>query len=286
MLIRLDTRLVPQPHRRFYRFGAARGRKSGQFQGSFLALPISPIYPEQRLPGPRRSFSGRCANCLAASKSGEMTSPEETTAPGMPRPLLRLGGCLLVLALALGLGTMIAMWMVMSGGLPTTPLILPPLEEPIVLVDWSLAHQKLAQGEELELTPAHWNHLIAATVNTKIDSGELLSGSGARLIPQPDGTLQLFLTLGFPDDLEAVPWLMRGRFVNLEIVGDIKIVAGTVTHAQLELYQWGSIYKGENLSEEESKEITSDLLSEISPVIGVVHHLEYDGNQLRFSIAR
>lgn len=215
-----------------------------------------------------------------------MTQMNEITPAPSPKPLARFGGCLLVLILALALGALISSWMVISGGLPTTPLSLPPLEESTILVDWSVAHQKLEQGGELELTPARWNQLIAAIVERKIDSGELLSGSGVRLIPQPDGPLQLLLTLGFPDDLESVPWLMRGRFVNLEIIGTITINTGSVTDAKLDLYQWGSIYKGENLTGETAQGIIKDLLQEMLPVTGEVQHLEYDGTKLKFALSR
>ena len=75
-----------------------------------------------------------------------MTDTDSNPAAKSPRPLLRLGGCLLVLILALGLGALIATWMVISGGLPTEPLILPPLEETKIEVDWDLNRQRLANN--------------------------------------------------------------------------------------------------------------------------------------------
>ena len=122
-------------------------------------------------------------------------------------------------------------------------------------------------------------------IDEKTESGDLLLGSGVRLNPQPDGSLQLLLSLGFPSDLEDIPWLLRGKFINLEIVGDIKILEGTVSHAKLDLYQWGSIYKGKDLSEESSKKIAIDLLEEITPFVGEIRQLEYDGSRLKFSLA-
>ena len=210
------------------------------------------------------------------------TDPSDSPATG--KPLYRLGGCLLLLLLALALGALISTWMVISGGLPTSPLTLPPLEEEAEPGSW-MQLWRSCDGE-LELTPARWNQLIAALIETKIADGELLAGSGMRLIPQPDGPLHLFLTLGFSEDLETVPWLLRGRFANLEIVGTVKIVSGSVAEAQLDLYQWGSIYKGENLSQEKSREIITDLLEELVPIIGEIRHLEYDGKELRFSAAK
>ncbi|MEC9476100.1 MAG: hypothetical protein VX764_03590 [Planctomycetota bacterium] len=215
-----------------------------------------------------------------------MTDTDSNPAARSPRPLLRLGGCLLVLLLALGLGALIATWMVISGGLPTVPLIFPPLEEANIEVDWDLDRQRLEQGDELSLTPGTWNYLIGSIIDKQIDSGDLLQGSGARLHSQPDGSLQLMLSLGFPSDLEDVPWLLRGRFINVELVGNIRILDGEVATAKLDLYQWGSIYRGENLSEEESEQIALDLLDEIVPIIGEIRHLDYDGTQLKFSLAR
>ncbi len=213
-----------------------------------------------------------------------MTTIDPSDSPSTGNPLFRLGGCLLLLILALGLGALIATWMVISGGLPTSPLTLPPLEEATEPSSWMQLWR--SSGGELELTPARWNQLIAALIESKIADGELLAGSGMRLIPQPDGPLHLLLTLGFSEDLETVPWLLRGRFANLEIVGTIKIVSGSVADAQLDLYQWGSIYKGENLSQENSKEIITDLLGQLVPIIGEIRHLEYDGKKLRFSPAK
>jgi hypothetical protein len=96
----------------------------------------------------------------------------------------------------------------------------------------------------------------------------------------------LLLTLGFPADREDVPWLLRGRFINLEIIGDLQIANGTVTHAKLDLYQWGSIYRGQNMDEEQSKKTVTEFLGEITPIIGPIRQLEYDGTSLRFSLNR
>ncbi|MGE4620178.1 MAG: hypothetical protein AAEJ04_10255 [Planctomycetota bacterium] len=215
-----------------------------------------------------------------------MTKTTDSTTPDPPRPLFKLGGCLLALFLAICLGALIAAWMVISGGLPSAPLRLPVLVEPNTLVNWDLDRQKLEQGEELELTPDHWNYFIAEIIDAQINAGSLLPGSGARLIPQPDGPLQLLLTLGFPSDRIDVPWLLRDRFINLEIIGDLQIASGTLTHAKLDLYQWGSIYWGKDMDEEASKKLVADLLEEIKLVIGPIRQLEYDGTSIKFSLDR
>lgn len=214
-----------------------------------------------------------------------MPGPNTDAEAKAPRPFFRLGGCLLALLLALGLGMLIATWMVVSGGLPSDPMLLPPLEETNTSLDWDRIRQNLQRGEIIELDQPSWNSFLTEIIDNKIESGQLLAGSGARLSPQPDGSLQLLLSIGFGHDLEEVPWLARGRFINLEIIGDIEIADGSITKAKINLYQWGSIYRGENLPEETSKSIASDLLAEITPVVGKIRLLQHEKNQLRFSIS-
>ena len=136
------------------------------------------------------------------------------------------------------------------------------------------------------MTPDIWNYLIASIIDKQIDSGELLPGSGVRLHSQADGSLQLMLSLGFSSDRKDLPWLLRGRFINVELVGNIRILDGEVATAKIDLYQWGSIYRGDSLSEEKSKQIAIELLDEIVPIIGEVRHLDYDGTRLKFSLTR
>lgn len=198
-------------------------------------------------------------------------------------PLFSLCGCLVVLVVAASVGAMISFWMVLSGGLQDSPLLLPELQP----TDENL--QVLAEHadstDDMTLTHAQWNLFLTDQLDQMIEAGDLSPGSGVRLLPQPDGPTRLLVSIGIPEDQSTSPWWMRGRFANLEMIGTATIHGGVIDSADVDLYQWGSIYKGENLGLKPSIEVIDKLFREF-PLPGIsldIRELEFVQGKLRIS---
>ena len=196
-------------------------------------------------------------------------------------PLFSLCGCLVVLVVAASVGALISFWMVLSGGLQDSPLLLPELQR----TDGDL--QVIADlgdsTDDMTLTHAQWNLFLTDQVDQMIAAGEVSPGSGVRLLPQPDGQTRLLVSIGIPEDQSTAPWWLRGRFANLEMIGTATIHGGNIDSADVDLYQWGSIYKGENLDQQQSIEVLDKLFREF-PLSGIsleIRELEFVQDKLR-----
>ncbi len=206
---------------------------------------------------------------------------EDPAAIRAGRPLLKMAGCLVVLLVATSVGGLISMWMVLSGGLQDTPLLLPPLIHAPQMTE-ALEGWPPTQGSA-SFTLDQWNLILADELGRLISSNELSSGSGIRLISQPDGRIRGLVTLGFPEEQQQVSWLLRGKFINIEMIGTVVIHDGVIEDAKLDLYQWGSIYKGKDLTREQSIESLEKVIEDLKkfPWASIpIRHLEYDGEQL------
>ncbi len=210
------------------------------------------------------------------------TPPDPPPGGGARPPLLRAGGCLLVLIVALFFGGMIALWMVVSGGIQQTPLTFPELAA--TDLDRAAISSWRQTPSDLRYTPTQWNLILSTIIEKQVTAGKLQEGSGVYIEPQPDGPLRVLISVGFPDSSDEVPWLLRGRFVNLEMIGTVKIRDGSIEEAKLDLYQMGSIFKGNEMSREQSIEtlekLQSDLASKVGWLIDPIDLLEYDGEFL------
>ncbi len=214
--------------------------------------------------------------------SASETPPDPPTKAGPRPPLLRAGGCLLVLIVALFFGGMIALWMVVSGGIQQAPLTFPELAA--TDLDRAAISSWRQTPSDLRYTPTQWNLILSSIIEKQVAAGELQEGSGVYIEPQPDGPLRVLISVGFPDSTDEVPWLLRGRFVNLEMIGTVKIHDGSIEEAKLDLYQMGSIFKGHEMPREQSIEtlqkLQLDLASKVGWLIDPIHFLEYDGEFL------
>ncbi|MDE0960168.1 MAG: hypothetical protein OSB09_05250 [Planctomycetota bacterium] len=218
--------------------------------------------------------------------AAEDSVPEnkDSTDPHGGRPLLKLAGCLGVLLVAAMVGGLISMWMVLSGGLQDDPLILPPLNRsPESLEEISAGPS--ADGS-YSFTLDQWNLILAGEIDPLVQSNQLRSGSGVRLISQPDGRIRLLVTIGFPEDQQQVSWWLRGNYINIEMIGTIVIHDGVIEDAKLDLYQWGSIYKGIDLTKAQSIQSLEQAIQDLKkyPWISIpIRHLEFDGDQLQIT---
>ena len=206
---------------------------------------------------------------------------EEPAATRAGRPFLKMGGCLVVLLVATSVGGLISMWMVLSGGLQDNPLLLPPLIRSPQMTE-AIEGWPPTQGSA-SFTLDQWNLILDDELGRLVASNELISGSGIRLISQPDGRIRGLVSLGFPEDQQQVSWLLRGKFINIELIGTVVIHDGVIEDAKLDLYQWGSVYKGKDLTREQSIESLEKVIEDLKkfPWASIpIRHLEYDGEQL------
>lgn len=190
--------------------------------------------------------------------------PEPQPVGQTSRPLFKMIGCATVLILTLGVGLLIALWMVTSGGLPREPLPMPPIETVADPVD--LPQEWYSGGVEVTADSDSWNLTIQRWIEEGIESGKLAVGSGFHCISAPDGSLSLRVSLGIPEDAEDQDYLKRGRFLNFTMTGEFRILNKVVESVRLDEYSWGFIYTqqpGEVIEEEAAKKIVDRILQQV-----------------------
>ena len=190
--------------------------------------------------------------------------PEPQPVGQTSRPLFKMIGCATVLILTLGVGLLIALWMVTSGGLPREPLPMPPIETVADPVD--LPQEWYSGGVEVTADSDSWNLTIQRWIEEGIESGKLAVGSGFHCISAPDGSLSLRVSLGIPEDAEDQDYLKRGRFLNFTMTGEFRILNKVVESVRLDEYSWGFLFTqqpGEVIEEEAAKKIVDRILQQV-----------------------
>ena len=190
--------------------------------------------------------------------------PEPQPVGQTSRPLFKMIGCATVLILTLGVGLLIALWMVTSGGLPREPLPMPPIETVADPVD--VPQEWYSGGVEVTAGSDSWNLTIQRWIEEGIESGKLAVGSGFHCNSAPDGSLSLRVSLGIPEDAEDQDYLKRGRFLNFTMTGEFRILNKVVESVRLDEYSWGFIYTqqpGEVIEEEAAKKIVDRILQQV-----------------------
>ena len=222
-------------------------------------------------------------------------SPEQPPASPIPsegppsRPVFKLIGCLTVLILTLGVGLLIALWMVTSGGLPREPLPMPPLKADVEAIALPEGWQQ--GGLAVTASADSWNQTLEDWIQQAISRGKLAPGSGARCQSSPDGSLSLRVSLGVPEDAEDQDYLKRGRFLNFTMTGEMVIDQGQVQSARLDEYSWGFIYTqqpGEIIEDEAAKKIIERILQqllELNFLPGSIRSLNHSPGQLTLELA-
>lgn len=180
------------------------------------------------------------------------------------RPIFKVLGCLTVLFLTMGVGLLISLWMVVSGGLPTEPIPLPPLPE--TKEDFKLPDSWFEGEEAISMTPEEWNWAFQKLTLDAIDRGDLAANSGIRWAGFPDNSILIQASLGVPEKSAHHSFLQRGRFLNFKLTGDLHIENGDVASIRLDSYTWGFIYtqqEGEYIKESMAKTVVSRLIDEL-----------------------
>lgn len=168
-----------------------------------------------------------------------------------------------------------------------------PIEVPELAVDPAQAQEigerfgkAIAAGELVRITPRD----LTIAIQYYLDTAAWLGPeSRVHFVPTPEGLLDGRFRMQFLETPET-PWFMRGRYVNVALVGNLTIEDGDITDAKLASYRIVGLYHGEDVAEEESKQVFEGLRqqSEMNPdlkaTVDRVKLFRFDGEWIELQL--
>ncbi len=207
----------------------------------------------------------------------------EASLPGEQRSFFTFGrccGCLAIIGVFLLIGGIIAVNMGLNAVLPRAPIEVPRVEysEERGNDVESRARSGLVSGEVVTLTPEELTILLDRELRKETAEGRFHCAATA------DGLLDIRMSFRLPDG-----WL-GGRYLNLTVVGDLRIEDEEVTYAKLESLVLGNFFDLSELDEANSRKWVEEIRegsrvdSQASTNFGRVKLFRFDGTRIEIQL--